>query len=146
MQRRLKTSRCIKTQVIILSKTLTFISKLFWVEQNLGDFVVNGGVGRSQMIIPNTEVFASKPVNGVPRKESVQFLLSYTFNILTTTHVKSVGTFTRQRFSETGYLPNSPKQRWISSKIGANKFLFPAKYCLRKVGDQGMNLKPIQKL
>ena len=67
---------------------------------------MKGGVGRSQMIIPNTEVFASKPVNGVPRKESVQFLLSYTFNILTTTHVKSVGTFTRQRFSETGYLPH----------------------------------------
>lgn len=105
-QRRLKTSRCIKTQVIILSKTLTFISKLFWVEQNLGDFVMKGGVGRSQMIIPNTEVFASKPVNGVPRKESVQFLLSYTFNILTTMQVKSVGTFTRHCVSKTGYLPH----------------------------------------
>lgn len=46
---------------------------------------MNGGVGRSQMIIPNTEVFASKPVNGVPRKETAQFLLSYTVcNILAT--------------------------------------------------------------
>lgn len=138
---------CIETQVIILSKTLTFISKLFWVEQNLGDFVVNGGVGRSQMIIPNTEVFARKPVNGVPRKKSVQFLLSYAFNILTTMQAKSVGTFTRHRLSKTGYLPHfTPKQRWISSKIDANKFLFPAKHCLRKLGDQGMNLKPIQTL
>ena len=67
---------------------------------------MNGGVGRSQMIIPNTEVFASKPVNGVPRKESVQFLLSYTFNILTTMQVKSVGTFTRHCVSKTGYLPH----------------------------------------
>lgn len=39
-----------------------------------------------------------------------------------------------------------PKQRRVSSKIGANKFLFPAKHCLRKLGDQGVNLKPIQKL
>ena len=67
---------------------------------------MKGGVGRSQMIIPNTEVFASKPVNGVPRKESVQFLLSYTFNILTTMQVKSVGTFTRHCVSKTGYPPH----------------------------------------
>ena len=67
---------------------------------------MKGGVGRSQMIIPNTEVFASKPVNGVPGKESVQFLLSYTFNILTTMQVKGVGTFTRHCVSKTGYLPH----------------------------------------
>lgn len=67
---------------------------------------MNGGVGRSEMIIPNTEVFASKPVNRVPRKESVQFLLSYTFNILTTMQVKSVGTFTQHCLSKTGYLPH----------------------------------------
>jgi len=58
------------------------------------------------MIIPNTEVFARKPVNGVPRKKSVQFLLSYAFNILTTMQAKSVGTFTRHRLSKTGYLPH----------------------------------------